>query len=256
MGVRKNMIDYHKLPNKIKKFVINNEQLLKDKINLYHNTDSIDKYFGRFKITEKEIFDFIFDEENLNTIKLNSDLENINTFNDELPSVVYWDASFFLAIFREISFNKLQKDVSLDCMNFAKRLIQNDVINLISHFSFDHIYQGIFLPILKKRYKEKGIRGDWYKIALENPKIALEEDDIAIYEDLLEFFNNIPILILDFSPSVYSTSLNIMKKYNLYTYPAYNIASAIENDIRSIVTTNLNYAKIDEINIYTSKLLL
>lgn len=134
-------------------------------------------------------------------------------------------------------------------MKNAKNILKNSrkakPVLVMSNLGLDELWY-VLLKLLAMRDYEK----NWQKILKTKPEIVKKySEDIEKYTlSLLEIPN---LLLAEVSVDQTLLSLTLMKKYGLFPRDAIHAAVAIASGIQNIITTDNDFIRIEELEVYT-----
>jgi len=131
----------------------------------------------------------------------------------------YIDSNIFIFAYSE------DKENGVICRKILDLIIENKITAFTSTLTFDEIFNKIM------RLKDK--------------QTAL------IVSDLFLNLNNLKFIEVDLN--IVSSSLSLLKKYNLGPRDAIHLACAFSKDLKNIITNDKDFDKIEEIKRYDIK---
>lgn len=166
---------------------------------------------------------------------------NILGFNAKLPEIIYLDSSFILNI--AIDGAKYFRE----CADFMKRLEKENIPSAISSFSLDEVWYGLIRASLIKDYPS-----DWLDKLRSEPQIIKNYMQLIknAARDLILLHN---IIVVETKTDTVMNSMNYIEKYFLLPRDAIHLATMLELGIKNIATTDADFGRIPEINVYTCK---
>ncbi len=153
--------------------------------------------------------------------------------------MAYVDPNFFINVM-------VRNSVFFDeCKNYSEKLKDGKTVLVMSNLGLDELWY-VLLKLLAMRDYDK----NWQRTLKTKPdqvkkySTEIEKHTLA----LLEIPN---LLMAEVSVDQTLFSLNLMKKYGLFPRDAIHAAVAIVSGIRNIVTTDSDFTRIDELEVYT-----
>lgn len=163
----------------------------------------------------------------------------IHGFEEQPPKIAYVDPNFFI--------NLMVKDSVFfeECKKYSEKLKESKTVLVMSNLGLDELWY-VLLKLLAMRDYEK----NWQKILKTKPEIVKKySEDIEKYTlALLEIPN---LLLAEVSVDQTLLSLTLMKKYGLFPRDAIHAAVAIVSGIDNIITTDSDFIRIEELEVYT-----
>lgn len=165
---------------------------------------------------------------------------SILSFDETPPELAYGDASFFIGVL-------IEKDKYHDeCIHFARKLIAADALAALSPLGLDEIWFALLKLLAIHDFGERV----WQRELKNDPDIvkryALEIEQT--HNQLLA----LPYVIVIEAPTNHVLDgLAMMKNYGLFPRDAIHTSLTKLSGIENIITTNRDYARVPEINVYT-----
>ncbi len=163
----------------------------------------------------------------------------VHSFEEQPPKIAYIDPSFFI--------NLMVKDSRFfeECKNYSQKLRRGKTVLVMSNLGLDEIWY-VLLKLFAMRDYEK----NWQKTLKKNPDVVKKySEEIEIHTlELLEIPN---LLLAEISVDQTMLSLNLMKKYGLFPRDAIHAAAAIASRIENVITTDGDFKRIEELEVYT-----
>ncbi len=163
----------------------------------------------------------------------------VHSFEEQPPKIAYIDPSFFI--------NLMVKDSRFfeECKNYSQKLRRGKTVLVMSNLGLDEIWY-VLLKLFAMRDYEK----NWQKILKKNPDVVKKySEEIEIHTlELLEIPN---LLLAEISVDQTMLSLNLIKKYGLFPRDAIHAAAAIASRIENVITTDGDFKRIEELEVYT-----
>ncbi|MFQ5900947.1 MAG: type II toxin-antitoxin system VapC family toxin [Thermodesulfobacteriota bacterium] len=170
--------------------------------------------------------------------------KRIFSFKDTPPKVAYIDPSFF------VNYLVVDGRYHKECVSYSGKLEAHETILLLSNLGVDEIWFAILRVLSEKYLIENKIKANWFRYLSENPDIIrsfskqIEEDTFAILE--------IPRLaVIEISKDQTLNSLSAMKKYGLFPRDAIHATAAKLSGAGAIITTDIDFIRVNNIEIYT-----
>ncbi len=164
---------------------------------------------------------------------------NILDFNAELPEVIYWDTSFVL------NFSIEGARYSEKCANFSRRLQRENIPSIISNLALDEIWYGLLRANLINDFSDKWLdklRGDSTIINKYAPLLKNATRDLVLLPN---------VVFVEVRTEMTFKALDFIEKYSLLPRDAIHLATMLSLGIKNIVTTDVDFTKVDGINVYT-----
>ncbi len=163
----------------------------------------------------------------------------VHSFEEHPPKIAYIDPSFFI--------NLMVKDSRFfeECKNYSQKLRRGKTVLVMSNLGLDEIWY-VLLKLFAMRDYEK----NWQKTLKKNPDVVKKySEEIEIHTlELLEIPN---LLLAEISVDQTMLSLNLMKKYGLFPRDAIHAAAAIASRIENVITTDGDFKRIEELEVFT-----
>ncbi len=166
-------------------------------------------------------------------------LSNIHGFDENPPKIAYVDPSFFI--------NLMVKDSLFfeDCKDYSEKLKGGKTVLVMSNLGLDEIWY-----VLLKLFAMKDYGKNWQKTLKKEPDaVKSYSEEIEKYTLLLLEIPN--LLLAEISVDQTMLSLNLMKKYGLFPRDAIHAAAAIASRIENIITTDSDFKRIEDLEVYT-----
>jgi len=162
------------------------------------------------------------------------------SFLDELEPIIYWDASFAIAVFLD---TELYHD---ECENFRQRLNMEDILSVVGDFVYDEV--AFFL--VRKSLEAEGnkTKQHWRNVKKTQPNfISVIMSDVEAVKDEL----NDTTLWIPSSESVKEEAFQLMNNYSILPTDAFHIATALSHGVTAFATLDADFLKVDGITVYT-----
>ncbi len=161
-------------------------------------------------------------------------------FAAALSPTLYWDASFIINIAHE--HGRWHKE----CLAFGVRLTQNDALSYVSTLALDEAWFNLLQMMIED---EHGIKSFW-RVVNDHPEI------IANYIDRLEsmsndIYNSPQVRVVSVGARTPRRALKNMREFFLLPRDALHLATMRQYKVKHIVTTDVDFAAIPDISIYT-----
>jgi predicted nucleic acid-binding protein len=163
----------------------------------------------------------------------------ILNFEADLPEVMYWDSSFI------INFCVDGVKYHSACAGFAQRLKEENILSIISNLTLDEVWYALLRVNLNNDYED-----NWREMLRHEPELIVKYLPILrrATADLLM----LPNLILVETPTEATLkALDTIERYHLLPRDAIHLTTAISLGVHTIVTTNLDFTRVDGATIYT-----
>lgn len=162
----------------------------------------------------------------------------VHSFEKEPPKLAYVDPSFFVNLLVEDS--KYFKE----CKKFSKKIQEKETILIASNLGLDEIWYALLKLLAVKNYES-----EWLNRLRENPELVMEYSH-QIEEYTFNLLSLPMLFFLEISVQQTSNALEIMKKEGLFPRDAIHL-SVVKSGIGNIITTDSDFARVKEINVYT-----
>jgi len=162
------------------------------------------------------------------------------SFLDELEPIIYWDASFAIAVFLDI---ELYHD---ECENFRQRLNTKGILSVVGDFVYDEV---IFFLIRKFLEAEgKKTKQHWRDVKKTQPNsISAIMPDVKTVKDKL----NDTTLWIPSIESVKEEAFQSMQNHSILPTDAFHIATALSHGVTAFATLDADFLQVDGITVYT-----
>ena len=164
----------------------------------------------------------------------------IFSFQDDPPEIAYLDPSFLLNVL------VAESTYHAECMDFAKQLEDAESILVLSNLGLDEIW---FVLLRVQAVEEHGEKG-WLSFLKENPAKAMEYSS-RLEEATLQILEIPRLLLVELTASQSLRALGLMKRYGLLPRDALHAAATFETGIGAIITTDADFALVEELELYT-----
>ncbi len=165
---------------------------------------------------------------------------SILSFDATPPEVAYGDASFFIGVlFREDKYHA-------ECLQFSKKLEMVDALVALSPLGLDEIWFAALKLLAIRDFGERA----WQRVLKNDPEIVKRyaTDIEQTHEELLA----LPYIVVIDAPTQHVLDgLAMMKTYGLFPRDAIHVSITKLSGIMNLITTNRDYARVPEINVYT-----
>jgi predicted nucleic acid-binding protein len=163
------------------------------------------------------------------------------SFEDALEPIVYWDASFTIAVFVVTDlFHK-------ECVAFKQRILDEEsTLSAVSDFVYHELAFYLVRNELTAEARQRGQH--WRDVKRQDPSIvrmAMLEVELKKMEmDRLTL--NLPVL-----EGVKEHAFQLMRDYALLPTDAYHIAIALDAGVNAFATVDADFLNVDGIIVYT-----
>ena len=165
---------------------------------------------------------------------------SVKSFDVAPPSLAYGDTSFFVALLEE---NEQFHD---ECMDFSAKLEAAKSIVVLSALGLDEIWYALLRIHGAADYGER----EWFR-KLKDDKNALV-NYVPLLEQAVSVIETLPyLLFIDVTIEQTLAGMELMRTYGLFPRDAVHVSIARSSGIFSIITTNRDYAKLTDFNVYT-----
>jgi len=165
---------------------------------------------------------------------------SIKNFDVEPPSLAYGDASFFVALLEE---NEQFHD---ECIAFSAKLETVKSIVVLSALGLDEIWYALLRIHGAADYGQK----EWFR-KLKDDKNALV-NYVPLLEQAVSVIETLPyLLFIDVTIEQTLAGIESIRNYGLFPRDAVHVSIARSSGIFSIITTNRDYARLTNFNVYT-----
>ncbi|MFH1563938.1 MAG: PIN domain-containing protein [Nitrospirota bacterium] len=174
-------------------------------------------------------------------------LQNIFSFQEQPPKVAYLDPCFCINILIEGA------KFHTECFEYAEKLEVEKTILLLSNLGLDEIWFALLRINAIEVLKNKGIvEADrkWFWFLKDNPQIVMELTK-SIEENTLLLLEIPKLILVEITEQQTLHALILMKEFGLMPRDAIHGASAKLSGAGAIITTDKDFNRIKEINIYT-----
>jgi len=165
---------------------------------------------------------------------------SILSFNATPPEMAYGDASFFISVlFKEDKYHG-------ECLQFSKKLEIADALVALSTLGLDEIWFAALKLLATRDFSERA----WQRTLKNDPDLVKRYASIIeqTHEELLA----LPYIVVIDAPTQHVfDGLAMMKTYGLFPRDAIHVSITELSGITNLITTNRDYARVPEINIYT-----
>ena len=165
---------------------------------------------------------------------------SVHSFNDPLPSRLYWDASFIVNFVYEAARYFEQ------CADFLGRLDEHATISYVSTLAMDEVC----FVLLQLQIEEDHHPARFWDVYNANTSVI--ECYIDDLQELTEAIDAHPrIRLIGTEPIFAFESLSYMRKWCFLPRDAYHLAAMRYHDLDSIVTLDDDFVAIPDIEIFT-----
>jgi predicted nucleic acid-binding protein len=163
------------------------------------------------------------------------------SFEDVLESIVYWDATFAIAVF------VVEDLFHQECVTFKQRILdEGTTLSVASDFVYNELAFHIIRNALTVESRRRGQH--WRDVKRQDPTVvrtAMLEVELKKMEmDRLTL--NLPI-----TERVKDHAFQLMRDYALLPTDAYHIAIALDAGINAFATVDADFLNVDGIIVYT-----
>ncbi|MBM3239561.1 type II toxin-antitoxin system VapC family toxin [Candidatus Poribacteria bacterium] len=165
---------------------------------------------------------------------------SILSFDATPPEVAYGDDSFFISVlFKEDKYHG-------ECLQFSEKLEIADALVALSPLGLDEIWFAALKLLAIRDFGER----IWQRALKDNPDQIKEYAPIIeqTHEELLALSY---IVVIDAPTQHVLDGLAMMKTYGLFPRDAIHVSITKLSGMANIITTNRDYARVPEINVYT-----
>jgi len=163
----------------------------------------------------------------------------IRSFNDPLPPLLYWDASFIVNFVYEGGLYHRQT------ADFMARLDASDTISFFSTLTLDEVY-FILLQVAIER--DHGPRSFW-RVYNADPVIVPHLD--ALDELTEEWITHPRLRIVAADPALSLDALANMRHYHLLPRDAFHLAMMRQYGITDLVTLDADFLAVPDLTLFT-----
>ena len=165
---------------------------------------------------------------------------SILNFDATPPEIAYGDPSFFIGFLFETD------NYHDECVNFTRKLAAADALVALSPFGLDEIWFATLKLLASRDFGER----TWQRVLKNNPDIVKKYtiDIEQIHNRLLALHY---IVVIDVPTQHVLDGLAMMKTYGLFPRDAIHVSITKLSGIANLITTNRDYARVPEINVYT-----
>jgi predicted nucleic acid-binding protein len=161
-------------------------------------------------------------------------------FKSPPPDTAYLDPSFLLNILLK------ESRYHLECRNFAKKLKSKETLLLLSNLGLDEIW---YILLRYEAVKEHGLK-NWLSLLKENPQKVIEYSEKI--ERATTLILEIPNLILvEISAEQSLNAIELIKRYGLLPRDAIHAQSALASGVKTIITTDIDFLRVEGLKVYT-----
>jgi len=206
-----------------------------------------------FKVEDIEISNEIVKEELIYFSKTEKIKATLKSFESEAPSLILWHSSFLVSLFRLLN-NPISSEISKLSINFALRLQNRKTINLISSLGLNKGFDKILNTQIKIKAKERNV--SFFRMQhdqLESPHKYVNSNDLIIMEKFYEFEKLFPLFVIPDDLRVLPLAFELITKFKLIPWDAYEISYGVLYKVNSIVSVNCSLAKIPGIHLYLNE---
>jgi len=152
----------------------------------------------------------------------------------------YGDPSFFIgALFKEDAYHK-------ECAQFAEKLKVAQSLVALSPLGLDEIWFAALKLLAIRDFSERA----WQRTLKTDPDLI--KGYVPIIEQTHEELLALPyIVVIDVPTRHVLDGLEMMKTYGLFPRDAIHVSVTRLSGITNLITTNRDYARVPEINVYT-----
>ena len=165
---------------------------------------------------------------------------SIFSFDASPPELSYGDPSFFIGVlFKE-------DDSHRECTQFVQKLKAAQSLVALSPFGLDEIWFAALKLLASRDFGER----TWQRVLKNDPDIVKRYalDIEQLHNQLLA----LPyIVVIDVPTQHVLDGLAMMKTYWLFPRDAIHVSITKSSGIINLITTNRDYARVPEINVYT-----
>ena len=162
------------------------------------------------------------------------------SFLDKLEPIIYWDASYAIAI----SFDKeLYHD---ECVYFRDRLKAEGALSVVGDF----VYEDLAFFLARKALETEGKKTwqHWSDVKRGRPNfISTIMPDVEAKKNEL----NDMTLWLSNDEQVKEKAFQLMQAHSIMSADAFHIATALSHGITAFATLDEDFLRVDSITVYT-----
>ena len=159
---------------------------------------------------------------------------------DIAPGLAYGDASFFVALLEE---NEQFHD---ECMDFSIKLEAAKSVVVLSALGLGEIWYALLRIHGAADYGQK----EWFR-KLKDDKSALVSY-VPFLEQAVSVMKTLPyLLFIDVTIEQTLAGIESIRTDGLFPRDAIHVSIARSSSISNIITTNRDYAKLTDFNVYT-----
>jgi predicted nucleic acid-binding protein len=154
--------------------------------------------------------------------------------------VAYGDASFFIGVlFKEDKYHG-------ECLQFSKKLEMADALVALSPFGLDEIWFAALKLLATRDFGERA----WQRALKNDPDLV--KGYVPIIEQTHAELLALPYIVVINVPTQHIfDGLEMMRTYGLFPRDAIHVSVTRLSGITNLITTNRDYARVSEINVYT-----
>jgi len=165
---------------------------------------------------------------------------SIFSFKTSPPEIAYGDPSFFIGVLIETD------DYHSECAQFAEELEKSAALVGLSPLGLDEIWFVLLRIYATRDFGER----TWQRVLKNDPestkRYALEIEQTHNQLLALPY-----VLLIDMPTEHLLHGLEMMKTYGLFPRDAIHVSLTKRSGITNLITTNRDYARVPEINVYT-----
>ncbi len=165
---------------------------------------------------------------------------SIFNFNTSPPELSYGDPSFFLGALIE------SDPYHAECDAFSEKLKAAQSLVALSSLGLDEIWFALLKLLATRDFGER----TWQR-ALKNDPEIVKRYAADIEQTHAELLALPYILVIDVPTAHIFDGLEMMKTYGLFPRDAIHVSMTRLAGIMNLITTNRDYARVPEINVYT-----
>ncbi|MFQ6043999.1 MAG: type II toxin-antitoxin system VapC family toxin [Candidatus Poribacteria bacterium] len=165
---------------------------------------------------------------------------SIFSFDATPPELSYGDPSFFIgALFKEDDYHR-------ECRQFAEKLKAAQSLVALSPLGLDEIWFAVLKLLATRDFSERA----WQRALKNDPDLV--KGYVPIIEQTHEELLALPYIVVIDAPTQHVLDgLEVMKSYGLFPRDAIHVSITKLSGITNLITTNRDYARVPEINVYT-----
>ena len=165
---------------------------------------------------------------------------SIFSFDASPPELAYGDASFFIGV-------QIEKDkYHGECTTFARKLVAVGALVALSPLGLDEIWFAMLKLLATHDFSER----TWQQALKTHPDLV-KRYAVEIEQTHQELLALPYVVVIDVPTPHILGGLNLMKTYGLFPRDAIHASVTSLSGITNLITTNRDYARVPEINVYT-----